>query len=149
MLEGKSEKLEFQKILSSPHRKIENQRKMNEKKEKERWMKGQWKMVPHKNDLWSDHPEIKFQPIYPFFRNHKPWPTLHTWKVHFDWTWILGLKRFFLEKCCNQQGCCLFSSAKKKILINHPPVWDEFLNFQVHNGTIKQKKWKGNEKMRL
>ena len=54
MLEGKSEKLEFQKILSSPHRKIEvsksktkimkkepketeNQRKKNKKK---KWTKG-------------------------------------------------------------------------------------------------------------
>ena len=32
----------------------------------------------NKNDPWSDHPETQFEPIYPFFRNHKPWPTLHT-----------------------------------------------------------------------
>ena len=31
-----------------------------------------------KNDPWSDHPETQFGSIYPFFRNHKPWPTLHT-----------------------------------------------------------------------
>ena len=31
-----------------------------------------------KNDPWSDHPEIQLGPIYPFFRNHKPWRTLHT-----------------------------------------------------------------------
>ena len=31
-----------------------------------------------KNDPWSDYPETQFEPIYLFFRNHKPWPTLHT-----------------------------------------------------------------------
>ena len=31
-----------------------------------------------KNDHWSDHPKIQFGPIYPFFRKHEPWPTLHT-----------------------------------------------------------------------
>ena len=30
------------------------------------------------NDSWSDHPETQFGPIYPFFRNHEPWPTLRT-----------------------------------------------------------------------
>ena len=63
MLEGKSEKLEFQEMSSSPHwkikwartkqkrwkkelRELENQKKMNEKNE--RWMKRQWKMIFHK-----------------------------------------------------------------------------------------------------
>ena len=31
-----------------------------------------------KNDPWSDHPETQFGPIYPFFQNHKPRPTLRT-----------------------------------------------------------------------
>ena len=31
-----------------------------------------------KNDSWSDHPETQFGPIYLFFRNHEPWPTLRT-----------------------------------------------------------------------
>ena len=31
-----------------------------------------------KNDPWSNHPETQFGPIYPFFRNHEPWPTLRT-----------------------------------------------------------------------
>ena len=31
-----------------------------------------------RNDPWSDHPETQFGPTYPFFRNHKPWPTLRT-----------------------------------------------------------------------
>ena len=41
---------------------------------------GLLQLVPHtaKNDPWSDHPETQFGPNYPFFRNHKPWPTLHT-----------------------------------------------------------------------
>ena len=29
---------------------------------------------------WSNHPETQFGSIYPFFRNHEPWPTLHTKK---------------------------------------------------------------------
>ena len=31
-----------------------------------------------KNDPWSDHPETQFGSVYPFFRNHEPWSTLHT-----------------------------------------------------------------------
>ena len=130
MLEGKYEKLEFQKMSSSPHWKIEVSRSKTKilKKElkKEKWTERQWKMILSWNDPWSDHPKTQFGPTYPFFRNHKPWPTLRTWKVHFDWTWILGLKRFFLEKFCNQQGCCLFSSANKKILISLSLIRDEF-----------------------
>ena len=34
-----------------------------------------------KNDHWSDHPKTQFGPIYPFFRNNEPWPTLRTWKA--------------------------------------------------------------------
>ena len=94
-LENRNEQEQNKSVEKETKRKIENQRKMNEKKE--RWTKGQWNMVPDKNDPWSDHPKTQFGPIYPFFRNHKPWPTLRTWKVHFDQTWILGLKRVFLE----------------------------------------------------
>ena len=40
----------------------------------ERTMKNEsHEMIP-----WSDHPEIQFGPIYPFFRNHKPWLILRT-----------------------------------------------------------------------
>ena len=42
------------------------------------------KMVPHKKDPWSDHPETQFEPFYPFFRNLEPRPTLRAVKVHFD-----------------------------------------------------------------
>ena len=51
-------------------------------------------MILHmmKNDLWFDHPKTQFRPIYHFFRNHEPWPTLRTWKVHFDRMWILRLR---------------------------------------------------------
>ena len=64
MLEGKSEKLEFQETLSSPRRKNrseQEQNKDNEKgikrngewknDEKERWMKRQWKMIFHEKIL--------------------------------------------------------------------------------------------------
>ena len=35
-------------------------------------------MVPDEDDPWSDHLETQFGPVYPFFQNHEPWPTLHT-----------------------------------------------------------------------
>ena len=31
-----------------------------------------------KNDPWSNYPKTQFGPFYPFFRNHKPRPTLRT-----------------------------------------------------------------------
>ena len=110
------------KLLKKEPRKMENQRKkeMNE---------GTTKKILHMtiNDPWSDHPETQFGPTYPFFRNPEPRPTLRTWKVHFDWTWILGLKSFLpWEIFHNQQGCCLFSSANKKILINLSLIRDKF-----------------------
>ena len=58
---------------------MENQRKNNEKKEE--MNEGKTKNDPScndKNDPWFNHPETQFGPIYPFFRNHEPWPTLRT-----------------------------------------------------------------------
>ena len=90
MLEGKSEKLEFQETSSSPRWKIEmskNKTKMlkkgtkrNGELKKKWWTNGQRKMIfrDDKNDPWSDHPETQFGPTYPFFRNPEPWPTLRT-----------------------------------------------------------------------
>ena len=92
MLEGKPKNLEFQEMLSSPHWKIEmskNKTKMlkkgtkrnGEPKKKKEMKEGTTKndlSCNDKNDPWSDHPEIQFGPIYPLFRNHKPWPTLRT-----------------------------------------------------------------------
>ena len=96
MLEGKFEKLEFQEMLSSPRRKNKNEQEQNkniEKRNQEKWRikeKNNEKKKMNerttkndpscndKNDPWSDHPEIQFGLIYPFFRNHEPWPTLHT-----------------------------------------------------------------------
>ena len=86
MLEGKSEKLEFQEMLSSPHwkikmsknktkmlkkkepRKIQNQRKNDEKEEEmnERTTKND-PSCNDKNDHWSDHPKTQFGSIYLFF----------------------------------------------------------------------------------
>ena len=89
-------------------------------------------LVPHamKNDPWSNYLETQFGLTYPFFWSLEPRPTLRAVKVHFDWTWILRLKRFFLRE---------FSS--KIILINHPPIWDEFWIFECIMGQSK-KKWK-------
>ena len=75
---------------------MENQRKNDEKKEMNEGTTKNDLSCNDKNDPWSDHPEIQFGPIYPFFRNHEPWPTLHTWKVHLDQMWIFRLKRFSL-----------------------------------------------------
>ena len=60
------------KVLKKEPREMENQRK-NEKKIK--------KMIFHvikKMILGPNHLETQFGPIYPFFRNHKARPTLHT-----------------------------------------------------------------------
>ena len=81
-----------------------------------------------KNDPWSNYPKTQFRPTYPFFGNPEPKPILRAVKVHFDWTWILRLKRFFLRE---------FSS--KIILINHPPIWDEFWIFECIMGQSKKK----------
>ena len=89
MLEGKSEKLEFQKILSSPYRKIEVSESKTKimKKENRESKKNKWKKEMNektmkndlsRNDPWSDHPETQFGPTYPFFRNLEPKPTLRT-----------------------------------------------------------------------
>ena len=80
-----------------------------------------------KNDPWSNYPKTQFGPTYPFFRNPEPRPTLRTVKVHFNWTWILRLKRFFLREFLS-----------KIILINHPPIWDEFWIFECIMGQSKK-----------
>ena len=128
-------KMEFQKLLSSPLReiwvsksKVKMLKREPKKNVEEKWIektqrkkmgwneneekqgrKTKAELVPHamKNDPWSDHLETQFGPTYLFFRNPKPSPTLRAIKVHFDWTWIPRLKRFFLKE---------FSS--KIILIN-------------------------------
>ena len=91
MLEDKFERLEFQKILSSPYRKIEVSKskkgemlKKKKKENKEKWIikkelnERTTKNDPSCNDPWSDHPETQFGPTYPFFRNPEPRPTLRT-----------------------------------------------------------------------
>ena len=155
-------KIESQKLLNSPLQEIwliksktkmlemEPKKNLEEKwiekkpEEKTGWNENEEKqkrktkveLVPHamKNDPWSNYPKTQFGPIYPFFRNPEPRPTLRFIKVHFDWTWILRLERFFLRE---------FSS--KIILINHPPIWDELWIFECIMGQSKKK----NEKMWL
>ena len=104
--------------------------------EKKQGRKTKAELVPHtmKNDPWSDHPETQFGPTYPFFRNPEPRPTLRAEKVHFDWIWILRLKKFFLRK---------FSS--KNHLDKSPTYLGWILNFQVHDRTIKEKGKKEND----
>ena len=109
------------------------EKRVEMKDEEKQGRKTKAELVPHtmKNDPCSDHPETQFGPTYPFFRNPEPRPILRTVKVHFDWTWILRLKRFFLKE---------FSS--KIILINHPPIWGEFWIFKYMIGLLKKKEKK-------
>ena len=121
MLEGKSEKLEVSRDVEL----IPLKNKMS--KNKTKWGTKRNERMRRKRDEWKDNEKWSFTKwslvkitlkhnlglFYPFFRNLKPRPTLRTWKVHFDWTWTLGLKSFLpWEIFHNQQGCCLFSSAK-------------------------------------
>ena len=115
------------------------QGKWNEKKPKEKMGQNKDEKKDKENNLSRDEKMILglitlkhiFGHTYPFFRNPEPRPTLCAVKVHFDWTWILRLKRFFLRE---------FSS--KIVLINHPPIWDEFWIFECIMGQSKKKrKW--------
>ena len=165
MLEGKCEN-GVPKVLSSHHRKIINEQKQENaekrtkkekwriketmmKKKKKRWTKGQRKMIFRviiKNDPWSNHPKTQFEPIYPFFRNHKPWPILRTWKVHFDQsvdTWTEELfpwGNFFVIN----KGCCLLSSAK---ILDKPFTCSGWI-FKCIIRQSKQKKKKRKKEMK-
>ena len=136
MLKGKFEKLEFREMLSSPHWKIEiNKNKTKTLKKEPREMK-KWKKKMNertmKNDLswndpWSDHPETQFEPTYPFFGT--PNPGLHyvpksPFRLNVD-TWTEEV--FFLWKIfvINE---AVVSFPQPKFLINHSPVWNEFLS---------------------
>ena len=156
MLEGKSEKLEFQEMSSSPHWKIEmskNKTKMLEKKEL-REMENQRKNDEKKIDEWKDNEKWSFMKwslvkitlkhnlglfILSFETiNHgihyipkSPfWLNVDTWTEEFS-----SLRIFFH----NQQGGCLFSSANKKILINLSLIQDEFWIVKCIVG--QSKKW--------
>ena len=48
------------KLLKKEPREMENQRKNDKKKEND-------PSCNDENDFWSDHPETRFGPIYPFF----------------------------------------------------------------------------------
>ena len=56
------------------------------------------KWNPSHDDPWSSYPQNTFWAYYHFFRNPEPWPTLCTWKAHFDQTWILKLNGLLLEE---------------------------------------------------
>ena len=76
-LENRNEQ-EQNKIVEKGTKK-NGESKENDEKEKE--MNGgtmKKRSFNDKNNSWSDHPETQFGPIYPFFRNHEPWPILHT-----------------------------------------------------------------------
>ena len=139
-------------MSSSPHWRIKkwartNQKcwKRNQKKNRES-KKNEWKREMNEKTMKNDHSWND-----PWLRS--PWNTFWAYLSFFSKPWTLAyityLKSPFwlnvdtwTEEVCpwenfhNQQGCRLFSSAKKKILINHSPVWDEF--FKVHNKTIEK-----------
>ena len=140
MLEGKSEKLEVPrdveltplknkmsknktKTLKKELRELENQRKMMEKerwiKDNEKWsfMKGSLVWSPW-NIVWAYLSFLSETRTLAYITYLKSpfWLNVDTWTE----------KVFPWENRHNQQGCCLFSSANKKILINLSLVWDEF-----------------------
>ena len=108
MLEGKSEKLKVPrdvKLTPLKNKMSKNKTKIMKKEPREMKKWKEWEMNERtmkndlsRNDPWSDHPETQFGPIYPFFRNHKPWPTLHTWKSILIERGYLDWRVFFLEK---------------------------------------------------
>ena len=158
MLEGKFEKLEFQEMSSSPHRKIEmskNKTKMIKKwtkrngKSKEKWWKREMNKKTMKNDLSKKWSLVKITLKYNLgifiLSFGTPNPGLHYVPEksiliehgYLDW------RVFFLEKFLffyNQQGCCLFSSAKILGKLFTCSGWI----FWVHNRTIE--KWKRKKK---
>ena len=159
MLEGKYEKLEFQKMSSSPHWKIEVSRsktkywKRNWKKRNER--KDNGKMILSWNDPWSNHPETQFEPTCPFFRNPEPRPTLHTWKSILIERGYLDRRVFFLEKFFIINKAVVSFPQPKKNLDQSFTCSGRILNYQVHNRTVKKNderkmiKKNENEKMTL
>ena len=63
MLEGKSEKLEFQEMLNSPHWKIEMSK--NKTKMSEKWTKrnGELKKMKRMRDEWKDNEKWSFMKL--------------------------------------------------------------------------------------
>ena len=59
-------------------------------------------------------------------------------KVHFDWTWILGLKSFFLEKSFIINKAVVSFPQPTKNLDQSFTCSGRILNCQVHNRTIKK-----------
>ena len=111
----------------------------NENEEKQgRKTKAELVLHEMKNDPWSNYPKTQLGPTYSLFRNHKPWPTLRTWKVYFDRMWILRLKRFSWENFSwLTRLLFLFFNQNHLDKLFTRSRW--ILNFWVHNGTIKQK----------
>ena len=132
MLEGKSKKLEFQEMSSSLHWKIKWARtkqkrwKRNPGKWKKKWMKRQWKMIFHemiiglitlKHSLGLlifsfeiPNPGLHYVSKSPFWLNSNTWTEeVFPWEI------------FVINKA-------IVSFPQPKFLINHSPVWDEFLS---------------------
>ena len=88
--------------------------KRNKKNEKnERWMKGQWKMIFHEMILGLITLKhslglliLSFETLNPGL-HYVPKKSILIERGYLDWR-VSSLRKFF----CNQQGCCLFSSAK-------------------------------------
>ena len=125
-LEDKNEQEQTKNAEKGTKRKIENQRKMNEKKE--RWMKGQWKMGPHKKRslVWSFWNTIW---TYLSFLS-KPWTLAHiTYLKSPFWlnvdTWTEEFLPWEIFCVINK---AVVSFPQPKFLINHSPVRDEFLS---------------------
>ena len=154
MLEGKSEKLGFQEMLSSPYWKVEmskrKTKRIGESKKKiwkKRWIKRQWK-----NDLWSDHPEIQFGPIIFSFETmnpglyYVPEKSILIKRGYSDWRVFLLEKSFLINK-----AVVSFPQPTKNLDQSFTcSGW--ILNCQVHNRIVtkeNEKRMKIERKMTL
>ena len=146
MLEGKFEKLEFQKMLTSPYRKNKSEEEQNKNEEKgtkrnreskkenekkERWIQGLRKMIPHvlikmilglitlKHSLGLSI--LSFGTINPGLR-YIPEKSILIEHGYLDW-----------------RGFSLENFHLKIILINHSSIWDELWIFKCIMGQSKKK----------
>ena len=108
--ENKKKKLELTLLKVGISKKEKNQKKMSKNGKKKpnnkrmgqrRLKKMEAKRNPSHGKKWSlvwSPLNTYFGPIYPFFHEPEPWPTLRALKVHFDQIWIFKLKSSFLKK---------------------------------------------------
>ena len=87
---------------------------------------------------------LSFETINPGL-HYVPEKSILIERGYLDWR-VFFLENFFFP---NQQGCCLFSSANKKILINLSLIRDEFWIIKCIIGQSKKKEKKRWKRMKM